>query len=174
MKPRATERPAAEEYHEFYNDYIQLVPDGEIVSILKDQLSSSRQFLEAIPEDRHGYRYAAGKWTTQQVLRHIIDVEWIFSYRALSFGRGAKESLPGMEQNEFMAGADQEERTMASLIEEYSQLRSANTALFDGWSDAILARTGVASDCDFSVRSILYVIAGHERHHLEVIRQRYL
>jgi hypothetical protein len=167
-------RPGKSEYDDYYDRYISLVPDGDIIGILTDQLEAASRLLETIPPGKEEYRYAAGKWTIKEVLGHIIDTEWVFAFRGLSFARGFVPPLPGIDQDEFMSGANFHSRSIADLSLEYSHLRRAVIQLFGSFDEPVLDRTGTASDCLFSVRSIPYIIAGHEKHHIAVLKERYL
>ncbi len=167
-------RPKKNEYYKYYDGYVSLVSEGDISDILKNQQISTIELLKNIPESKGNYSYAPQKWSLKQVIGHIIDVEWIFTYRALRFARGDKSALAGMDQDEFIAGANFQNRKTSDLIEEYKHLRSANTVLFDSFDEEIFNRTGEASGYSFTVRSILYIIAGHELHHIKVIKERYL
>lgn len=138
------------------------------------QLGDVCGFLEGLPGDKRSYRYASGKWTVNQVVRHVVDVERIFSERTLWFARGNPGPLPGMDQEEFMAGVEAEQLDLTSLTAEFLHLRQANLALFWEFSPAVLDRRGVASDCEFTVRAKLYILFGHVDHHMNVIKERYL
>jgi len=167
-------RPDGSEYDGYYDRYVRPVPDGDIIDLLSAQLAATRDLLNIIPIEKEAYRYAPGKWTTKEVVGHIIDTEWVFAYRGLNFARNFPIPLPGMDQDEFMAGANFAARPFSSLSLEYSCLRGAVIQLFGSFDESILNRTGIASGCRFTVRSILYIIAGHERHHIEVLKDRYL
>ena len=167
-------RPASSEYADYYAAYVAQVPDGDIIEILRTQNAQSIEFLEAIDETQANFRYAEGKWSIKEVVGHILDVEWIFTNRALRFARGDATPLPSMDQDDYVAGARFDDRTLDSLAHEFHHLRAASATLFDSFSDDVLDRTGIASDVSFSVRSIAYILAGHERHHVNVIRERYL
>jgi len=170
----ARRRPEKTEYFEYYEVYIGLVPDGDIIEILRSQLVSSLEFYRSIPEGKIDHRYEPGKWSTKEVIGHLIDIEWIFTHRALRFARGDRTPLSGIDQNDLMAGANFEEIGFHPLIEEFHHLRSANIILFDSFSEGILDRIGTASGYEFTVRSIPHILAGHELHHLRVLRERYL
>jgi len=167
-------RPEPSEYDDFYAGYVAQVPDGDVLELLKEQGASHRELFAAIPEEKHDHRYAPGKWTVKEVIGHLIDTERVFAYRALAFARGDAAPIPGMDQDEYMAGADFGRRSMASLIDEYHHLRAADVALFGSFDEAVLDRTGVASGVPFTVRALLWIVAGHERHHLGVLKERYL
>lgn len=167
-------RPNPDEYHEFYAGYVALVPDGDILAILREQLGETQALLGSLPAGRHDVRYAPGKWTLKQVLGHVIDGEWIFSYRALRFARGDQTPLAGMDQDRFVDGSNHAERPLQELLREFEHLRRAGIALFESFSPEMLDRSGVASDCRFTVRALLYFNAGHLAHHLGVLRDRYL
>jgi hypothetical protein len=167
-------RPDKTEYYDFYDRYVSLVPDGYIVTILRDQLESALDLLAGVPTEKADYRYAPDKWTLKEVVGHVIDIEWVFTYRALCFARCDTPPLPGVDQHDFMARANFSACAMPDLIEEFRHLRSANTLLFDSFGEPVLDRTGVASECRFTVRSIPYIMAGHEKHHMDVLRDKYL
>lgn len=172
--PSARRRPGRDEYFEFYDRYVRLVPDGDIIGILKEQLDSMVEFVAAIPAAKVDYRYEPDKWSVKQVIGHVIDVEWVFTYRGLRFARGDRTKLPGIDQDALVAGANFAERRIDDLVEEFRHLRAANIVLFDSFSEPLLQRMGTASGCDFSVRSIPYIIAGHAIHHRQVLEDRYL
>ncbi len=168
------QRPTRAEYDEYYHRYIGRVPHGDIIDILKRQLRNSVDLFESIPEEKESFRYAAGKWSTKEVIGHVIDAEWIFAYRALRFARGDTTPLVGIDQNVFADGARFDSRPMESIIDEYMHLRSADITLFESFDREILDRIGNASGFDFTVRALLFLVAGHERHHISVLRERYL
>jgi len=170
----APRRPGADEYHEFFAGYVALVPDGDILDILRDQLAEVLELLSAVPPERHDFAYAPGKWSLKQVFGHIIDGEWVFTYRALRFSRGDTSALAGMDQDVFMDGSNYAERRLDDMLREFEQLRQASLTLFESFSPEMLGRAGVASDLRFTVRALLYFNAGHAAHHLGVLRDRYL
>jgi hypothetical protein len=166
-------RPDQGEFDEYYNRYVSLVPDGDILEVLRAQLASGLETLSAVSEETSRYRYEDGKWSVKEVLGHIVDTEWTFTYRALHFARGDKSALPGIDQDEWMAAVDFGDISMRDLVEEYAHLRKANIMLFESLNDAVLDRSGVASGVSFTVRSIPYILAGHELHHMKVLGERY-
>lgn len=171
---RGRSRPINAEYDEFYHGYISLVPDGDIIEILREQRHALGELIARIPAERVDFRYAPGKWTTREVVGHVIDAEWVFVSRALWFARGVPTPLPGMDQDEFMAGANFGNRSLARLAEEHAGLRSAAIVLFDSFDEDIMDRVGIASGCEFTVRSVPYIVAGHASHHMGVLEELYL
>ena len=169
-----SKRPDPSEYAEYYESYIRRVPEGNIVAVLREQGEAACRFLAGLPADKAEFRYAPEKWTLKEVLGHVIDMEWVFTYRALSFARGAEAALPSVDQDEFMAASDFQAFSLAELVEALRHLRRANTLMFEHFGDEVLERRGEAAGYRFTVRALLYVIAGHERHHMNIIRQRYL
>ena len=170
---RERRRPELGEYFDYYDRYVSLVPDGDIIEILRAQCEAGLDLMKAISDEKGDCRYAPGKWTIKEVIGHVIDVEWIFTYRGLRFARADKTPLMGMEQDEFMEGANFSARSLPSLVDEYRHLRMAGITLFDSFSEEILNRSGAASGYEFTVRSIAYIMAGHERHHMKVIKEKY-
>jgi len=163
----------SDEFPAFYATYIDTV-FGDVMHVLNEQITSFPAFLDAIPAGRSEYAYAEGKWTIKEVVGHILDTERIMAYRALRFARNDTKALPGFEQEDFVLNARFNERSLASLAEEFVLLRKANVALFDTFNETELGRRGLASERLISVRAFLYIIAGHLNHHRNIIKERYL
>ncbi|HEY9229119.1 MAG TPA: DinB family protein [Gemmatimonadaceae bacterium] len=174
MSPSAIARPRADEHAEYFGRYISQVPDGDLVSMLRDQAADTVALLQNLSPAQGDYAYAPGKWTIKQVIGHIIDAERVFVYRAMCFARGEAAELPAFDENAYVENANFAQRTLADLLEEFQVVRAA-TILFAKTLDAnSLTRSGTANKNKMSVRALLYVIAGHERHHVKLFRERYL
>lgn len=167
-------RPEKTEYASFYETYIKLIGDKDIIPVLEEQLESADKFIRAIPEEKGNYRYAEGKWSVKDVLGHIVDNERVFGYRALRFARGDETKLPGYEQDDYVPAANSGKRKIAELADELYHLRKANLLMLKTFGEAELSRGGIASGNRMTVRAIAYVLAGHERHHLNVLKEKYL
>lgn len=167
-------RPSENEYASYYNTYIEKVPAGNIVEILTEQGKEARKFYQSIPEAIGSYSYEPGKWTIKEVLGHMCDTEKIMGYRALTIARNDKTSLPGFDENEYIKNSNFNERTVSDISDEMLYTRASNIGLFSSFNDEILMRMGNANGQNVSVRALLYIISGHELHHINVIRERYL
>ena len=166
-------QPKPNEYSSYHHNYISKVGDGDIVTILSQLKDSTYNFLITIPGTKADYAYAEGKWTIKEVIGHMIDAERTFAYRILAFSRGQKE-LPGFEEDEYVAKSTFNSRTLADLAEEFKLVREANLFLFRSLTPQQLLATGIANGNIISVRALLYIAAGHEMHHLNLIKERYL
>lgn len=167
-------RPTPDEYSPFYSRYVERVPSGDIVTVLRDQLAGTLSLFDPLEESDAERPYAEGKWTLKQVLGHLADTERVMAYRALRIARGDATPLPGFEENDYARAAGSNARTIDSLRDELSALRASTVALFGGLPADAWARTGTASEATVSVRALACIIAGHELHHRAVIRTRYL
>jgi hypothetical protein len=170
----AMSRPLADEYESYYQRYIDMVPGEDIIENLRELQESTKNFFTAIPPEKENYAYSEGKWTVKEVFGHIIDTERIFAYRALRFARNDASALPGFDQDTYVLNGGFQERTMFSLIEEYNCMRASNIVLYQSFPNEVLTRKGNANGKFVSVRAIMYMTAGHEIHHLNVLRERYL
>lgn len=166
-------RPAASEYGPFYKNYISQVPDGDLLTILDDQRRDTQRLLGALPEAKALHRYAPGKWSVKEVVGHVTDSERVFSYRALRFARGDAQPLAGFDETAWVPAAAFDRRSLPDLLVELEAVRRATIALFRGCDAAALARKGMANNLEITVRALAYVIAGHERHHVGILRERY-
>ena len=130
--------------------------------------------LRKVPEEKHIFSYAQGKWTLKEVIQHIIDTERIFCYRALCFARNDKTSLSGFDQDVFAYNDNANDRNYFDLLDEMDILRKSSIQLYKSFSSVALLRIGVASDRNISVRALGYLFSGHQLHHLNVLIDRYL
>jgi hypothetical protein len=157
----------------YYTSYILKVPEGDIVQQLEKQGAEMRKLLSGAGEEKGNYAYADGKWTVKELAGHICDAERIFCYRALRFARNDATPLNSFDENEYVRQAFFNERTLSSIIEEYQTIRSATVVLFRNLNTEELNRTGTASKTVLSVIQLAYIIAGHELHHIGILKERY-
>jgi hypothetical protein len=167
-------RPDANEYATYYDRYVALVPEGDVLTILNEQLKETLGLLRGIPESRAGFRYAPEKWSIREVVGHMIDTERVFAYRALRFARNDKTPLHSFEQDDYIRNATFDAFPLAELADEFERVRQSSVFLFKHLDEAAWLRTGIASDNVVSVRALAYIMAGHELYHAEILRNRYL
>jgi uncharacterized damage-inducible protein DinB len=159
----------------FYQRYIDNVPDdGNLLIHLEDIFSETEEMISPLSEEKMNYRYAPGKWTIKDMLVHLSDCERIFVYRALRFSRGDETPLPGFEESSFAEFAAANEREKEDILREYSLVRESSIAFIESLSDEALNRKGTANGCSVSVRMLANLIYGHHKHHLNILRERYL
>lgn len=168
------QRPQRNEYADYYHTYISKVPEGDILEILQAQCNETTKKLAMIDEAKAEYRYAPGKWSIKEVAGHLIDTERLFSFRAMSFARNDPGPFPGMEQEDYIRYGNFNARTLADMTEEFRLQRQSNILLFRSFEDTVSLRRGMASGFEFSVRALVYIVAGHELHHFGILKERYL
>jgi hypothetical protein len=166
-------RPEATEYAPFFARYVSRVPEGDIVAILDEQMHATAALLGGLSEAQGDYRYAPDKWSIKELVGHVADAERVFSYRALRFSRGDRTDLPGFEQNDWVPQSGAATRSLRDLADELRMVRLATIALARSLSEEQGMRSGVASGSHVTVRGLLHIIAGHEAHHVAVLRDRY-
>jgi hypothetical protein len=169
-----TNRPDETEYIPYFGRYISLVPEGDILEVLSRQIDETLALLRDVPESRGGHRYAPDKWSIKELVGHMIDSERIFSYRALRFARNDQTPLPGFEQDDYIKNGSFDDYPLSELASELESVRRATLFLFRHLNDEAWMRRGLANDSEASVRALAYMIAGHELHHREILRSRYL
>lgn len=166
-------RPAESEYAPYYRTYIAKVPEGDLVDVLAAQAEQTVALLNGLDDARGEFRYAPDKWTIKEVLGHVTDAERVFCYRALRFARGDATPLPGFEQNDWVPESGAASRRLADLVDEFRAVRQATIAFARSLTPETAARQGTANGVLVSVRALLYIAAGHERHHVGMLKERY-
>lgn len=167
-------RPKENEYASYYSGYVGLVPDGDIIHILTEQVEETIQLLQGISEEQSLFRYDEGKWSVKEVIGHVADTERIMAYRLLCIARGETVSLPGFDENPYVLHASFDRLSIKEHIENLRAVRQSTVQLLKGLDSKEWARIGTANDVDVSVRALAYIIAGHERHHRRILKERYL
>jgi len=163
-----------EDFNPYYAPYIAALGDVKLVETLKKQIENFPSFISSIPEDKLNYSYGEGKWTIAQVLVHILDTERVFQYRALRFARNDKTPLPGFDQDMFVSQSNAENWSREEVIENYRIIRKSTISLFEKFSEKDLKKVGIASDSPMSVGAIGFICCGHQKHHRNILRERYL
>jgi uncharacterized damage-inducible protein DinB len=174
---RTIPKPREGEYPPYTIMYIKLLPDdGMVLQHLKDNFIAVRELIYSLPEKMLYHRYAEGKWSIKEVLVHIVDDERIFAYRALRFARNEQMNLIGFDQDAYALYSKANERDLDNIFEEYEAVRNATIALFNGLPEDSLMRIGKGTGTfnNASVRALAYHIAGHEQHHINLIKKLYI
>lgn len=167
------QRPEKDEYGKFYRGYIEKVGAGNIFEILEEQMNRTVSLIRGLTPDQAHYCYDADKWSVKEVIGHLIDSERVFAYRGLCFARGERQNLPGFDQDDYVEEAHFNDRSLESLKNEYLTVRTSTLLLFKGFDQQTFLRKGKASGYDCTVRAMLYIIAGHERHHQQILKEKY-
>ncbi len=165
-------RPQTHEYPEWGKAYIDLV-DGDAIEILEKQTTDFPNLLKN-NIDKGDFAYASGKWSLKELVGHIIDTERIFTYRLLCFARGEKASLPGFEEDDYVANARFNDRTLSSLADEFEVNRRSILFLVKSLNDDELDIIGMSNGRKMSTRAVVYAMTGHLMHHIRIINERYL
>jgi uncharacterized damage-inducible protein DinB len=167
-------RPETDEFDSYYERYVSLVPNGDIISELSKQVLETRNLLAEIDAEKADFRYADGKWSMKELVGHMIDTERIFAYRALRIARGDQTPIEGYEQDDYIKNAEFAKCSLIDLAEEYTLVRKANVLMFKNLSEVAWHRRGTANNKEISVRALAYICAGHEIYHVNILKERYL
>ena len=157
----------------WYRGYVDSLKNRNYLDVLREHYESVPSMLLALPDEKWNYAYAPAKWTVAELMMHLADSERIFAYRALRFARNDKTELPGFDENEYVPTIHAARRTGVSIIEEYKAVRNATIVMFEYFDEEMLQRTGIANGNEFSVKLLGAIIAGHETHHLKMLKERY-
>lgn len=167
-------RPEKTEYNEYYETYVSLVTETDIVKALENQQSELIELLREISEEKSLHAYAEGKWTIKELLGHLSDGERIFGYRALRIARADKTPIEGYEQDGYIENSNFNDVKFSDLLDEFLYIRKASVIFFRNLSDEAWLRIGTANDLPISVRALAYIMVGHVSHHLNILKTRYL
>ena len=165
-------RPDAAEFAPFYAGYVGAVPDSGPAAELRGQLGALEK-LKSLPEDKANHAYADGKWTVKEVIGHCADAERVFTYRLTRIARGDKTPLAGFDENAWAKMAPHGRRPIADVVDEMIAVRRSTIALLESLDEAAIANSTTANNKDITGRALCWIIAGHSKHHLDVLRDRY-
>lgn len=167
-------RPDKNDYAPFYAGYVDALEGDNGIDILVSQSTATQELLNSFSESKGNYTYSEGKWTVKEVVGHLMDAERVFAYRAVCIARGEKKPLPGYDQDEYVKTGNFNKRQLFDLNYEFRLLRESNILLFKGFDEYMMNQRGTANDKEVTVRALLFIIAGHEKHHMKILKERYL
>jgi hypothetical protein len=174
-------RPAPDEHAPYHHPYIDAagaaltaLGNEDMLALLEAQMSDWRHLLHEVTESRAGFAYAEGKWTLGESLVHVSDTERVFGYRLLRIARGDRTPLPGFEQDEWVPESRARRRSLSDILAELIAIRHSTLALVHSLDETALTQRGIASGKEVSARALVWMIAGHMAHHLELTRTKYL
>lgn len=167
-------KPSPSDLSEYYQSYLHYVPEDDLLQVLKEQKTIIENFVASVPSAKETFRYADGKWMLKEVAGHLCDTERILSYRALRIARNDKTPLHGFEENDYTPNSNYKDRTLKNIAEELLAVRAATILLFENMNEEMFDHKGIANDSEVTVRGILFFTVAHARHHLGVIKERYL
>jgi hypothetical protein len=167
-------RPEANEYNPYYSTYINLIPYGDIIHILEEQMKETNLLLKGISDSEGHFRYAPNKWSIKEVIGHIADTERIMGYRLLSIARGETVALPGYNDDMYVLRATFDKQSMQDLLENLTVVRQSTVHLLKSLDEEAWLQRGIANNSEVTVRALANIIAGHELHHRQIIKERYL
>jgi hypothetical protein len=166
-------RPESDEFAPYYTGYVSRVTEEDVVGALEKQVRDVRSTLQAFSGERESFAYAPGKWSVRQVAGHLVDAERVFGYRAFCISRGEQAALPSFDENAYVVQSDTGRRLLADVVAELAHVRESNLIVLRNLDAEAWSRRGTASGHPVSVRALAYIMAGHIRHHLEILRERY-
>ena len=168
-------KPQPGEYPVYYEKYINSISDQvNVLELLQTQQQEVVQLFARVSESEANFAYEPGKWSIKELLGHMNDTERIMAYRALCFARGEQQPLPGFDENDYVLKSNFAQRTLTDLVEEHRTVRAATLSLFKTLAPEAFARIGNANGNPMTVAALTFIIAGHERHHLNILKERYL
>jgi len=167
-------RPVKGDYAEYYQPYIDLIKGDDIFRVLVEQNLESQNVLNSFPESKGNFSYAEGKWTVKEVIGHLMDTERVFAYRAMCIARGETKPLPSMEQDDYVKNGNFNNRQLFDLIYEYRLIRESNILLFGSFDKSVLKNKGNVNGYGTTVLALIFMTAGHEKHHLNILMERYM
>lgn len=166
-------RPLDNEYASYYSNYISLIPESDISSVLLKQIEDVEQFILSVKPEQEIYRYAPEKWSIREVLGHVIDCERVFGYRSFCISRGEIAPLPAFDDIMYVAHSNYDERKLKDLNSEFALVRKSNLEFLCQLNNDQWIRLGTANNDPVSVRALAYIMAGHVRHHVNVLHAFY-
>ncbi len=166
-------QPLKSEYAADYQGYVSQVSEDEILPVLRSQLDAIDVLLGRVTPERETHRYAEGKWSIREIVGHLIDGERVFGYRAFAIARGDRNNMPSFDQNEYILASPYDRLELEDLLSEFRLVRLSNIAMLRNLDGESWTRVGTANDNQVSVRALAFIMAGHVRHHMAVLREKY-
>ena len=166
-------RPNIGDYSDHFQGYLDRVPDGDVLALLATQCERMQSLLRATSEEQGNHCYEPGKWSVKRLVLHLADGERMFCYLAMCLARGDEQAMPGFDENAYAQNDGSDNRTLASIRDDYASVRAATSTLFAGFNDLAWSKRGTANGNPVTTASLPWIIAGHDLHHYAILQERY-
>ena len=166
-------RPGDTDFPQYFGKYISLVPESDVLKVLEEQLPLVEGLKKRVNATQELFAYAPDKWTVRQAFGHVVDAERVFGFRAFCFSRADSNPLPSFDQDDYVTRGAFNDTSLAELIDDFVLVRQANLRVLRRLGPAEWAQVGTASKGPISVRALAFVMAGHVRHHVGILKDRY-
>ena len=167
-------KPQAQDFPPYFGKYISQADAESLSEAIEKYAKPLIVFYTGLPDEKASFRYAPGKWTLKELLQHVVDTERIMAYRLLRFVRKDKTPLASFDENLFSDNSMANDRSFASIKEEFIAVRKSTDLLIQSLSEEQLKEVGIASNLPISANAIGYIIFGHMLHHKQVVEEKYL
>lgn len=167
-------RPNKGDYPEYAQKYINLIEGDDIIWILHQTSKEMSDVINSFPQSKGDYSYAEGKWTVKQVIGHLSDTDRIFAYRALAIARNETQPLPSFDQDLYVEKGFFDSKTLSEISYEYRLIRESNLLLYKSFDISVYNNRGIAAGSEVTVLGILFMVAGHQKHHINILKEKYL
>ncbi|MGM0876290.1 MAG: DinB family protein [Bacillota bacterium] len=167
-------RPEISEYDAYFSKYVSLVPDGDIVDILDQQMKETITLLNNISDAQGLFKYAPNKWSLKEVIGHLTDTERILGYTLLCIARGENMSLHIYDKNAYIQNAAFDNQSLEDLLGNLNVVRQSTLYMLKSLNSESWSRRGIAIGAEVTVRALVSILAGHELHHRKIIKERYI
>ena len=163
------------EYNEYYTGYVNLIDDNtELIDGYYQDKKMMEDLIKSIPDEKLIHRYQPEKWSIIEVIQHLIDTERIFMYRCFRNARNDKTELAGFDQDDYIFPSEANSKTKEQLLEEFTANRNYSISLLKSLSEKNLGFVGNANGGVVSARAAAFIVLGHDMHHTNIIKERYL
>lgn len=173
-KFRMTDKTVYNDAPAYCHYFFDLVKTNDVLTELENSCQMTKGLFSMITAEKENYSYQPLKWTTKEVIRHIIDCERVYAYRAFRFSRFDKTELPGFDENFYIDSFKSVEQSLTDLTEEYQNVRKSTISLFKTMTDEMLDFKGTANKVVFTARALGFMAVGHNIHHCNFIKSNYL
>lgn len=161
-------------YTSYFDKYIDLVEEKDVLKAIKNSTKTLKKIVESIDEKKANYAYQQNKWTIKELLVHLLDTERVFAYRILAISRGEQAELPSFDEDNYVLFSNATNRSFKSIKKELLVVRKSTILLFKSLTPEMLERKGIAGGNEVSVYYLGCIIAGHQAHHINVLKTKYL
>ena len=164
-------RPTGDEFIDYYAPYVDLVPEGNIITILAEQIQESVPVLTSLTASGVAWQPGTGEWSANETIGHLADTERVFMHRALKIARADPVPWESVEFDPYVLAGHFERRSLADLVGEFVAVRAATVALLRGLDECAWNQRLGDERTIRSVRAIAFLLAGHELQHRNELRE---
>ncbi|MNQ40397.1 DinB superfamily protein [compost metagenome] len=158
---------------EYFDRYINLVEDIDLFEAFNKSIEELKN-LDFNLFKKIGFKtYTLNKWTINEIIQHIADIERLLISGTLRFVRGDENFIISFDEENIAKNSKANEKDLRQIVNELISVRRSTIKLFETFDEEDFHKSGINWKYRISIEAMGFNIIGHQIHHINFIKDNY-